>query len=129
MDKQAVYDHVKTFMLTQGAKSLSNTGGCMYISDYFGEERRCGIGCLLPKTNEARALADKIEGLSVDDIWHEAQGQSISAIDLQRVLELLDAGAEDIAFLSDIQSVHDENAVEHWHDVFPQVAVRHGLDP
>src|SRR3990167_8286117 len=132
MYKQAVYDHVKAFMLAQGRKSLNfEYGTCMYIAGNSNGRRRCAIGCLLPSSERAEVLAQHVEGMSLPDMLHEVEhttAPSGSQSMLKEFLGLLPAQTDDeFKFLCDLQWVHDERPVDGWEASFFEIADKHGL--
>jgi len=95
MTDREVFDRVKSHLLTQGARSVSETGSCRYRGD---GGLKCAAGVL---------ISDELyhPGLEGQTVWHstvidalEASGVPVSAL----------------AMLTDLQELHDFGGEEEF---------------
>lgn len=105
MTDQETFNKVYTHLLTQGEKSLIGTK-CAYRG---AEGRKCAVGCLIP-----------------DKLYYPAlEGNYVYVEKLKEVLAK--AGQHSLFFLSQLQFIHDESAVEDWKEQLEQLAKKRGL--
>lgn len=113
LNRQEVFNTVKTHLLTQGRKSLAANGvSCMYRGM---DGAMCGIGPLIKDEFYNKGL----EGYGIDTpCVMEALCRSLRDV----------LGSVDIQFLSSLQEVHDADEVEGWPTRLQWVANEYGLD-
>ena len=105
MTKQEIFDRVARHLLTQKKHAMVNDA-CVYRTP---DGLKCAIGCLIP--NEL--YTPEIEGYS--------------ATKCQVVHVLLKVGISCIAFLNELQIVHDTYDVDDWAPQLRRVAVKQKL--
>lgn len=112
MNKQEIYDKVKTHLLTQNKKSMliTNTANkCLYRGP---NSTMCAVGIFIP-----------------DDIYSpEMEGSDIRSVTRNYAELPKDIfNQHNLPLLLDLQAVHDEVEVDFWTYKLAQVAFRHGL--
>lgn len=116
MDRQGIYDKVKAHLLKQGQKAR-RAGASLDSCFYRGHNGlKCAIGALIP---------DELYKLSMEQ-------KSVSGLireypEVGRLFEV--KSAEDLRFLSYLQSIHDNREPEYWKMELKNLALTHGLTP
>ena len=113
MNHREIFDRVKTHLLTQNAKSMSD-GRCAYRGD---GGRTCALGCLIPDEKYSR----KFEGLSPTayvnaDALADSARRPFADQTLTKVLqeETGASSGEDVTWLRRLQYIHDQTPVQEW---------------
>jgi len=102
-DKQSVFDHVATHLLTQRVPARSASGMCQYRGP---NGTKCAVGYLIPDS----------------DYRPEWEGSSIQG----RELYLVGRGFS-ISLLSDLQGLHDQHSPAAWKRILVNIADAHEL--
>lgn len=117
MDRQKVFDTIANGVLAQGSLGFAR-GGSFYRTD---DGKKCGIGFLIP------------------DALYEDGLEDCNAAQLPRhILDQINADThDDIAFLDELQRLHDSEAAKRnpdtatalaqWRAAMRTFAARHGL--
>ncbi len=107
---QAVFDQVKTHLLTQKQQSLSNSPSGLSVCAYRGiNGLKCAVGCLI--SDEEYQAYSHMEGFA----WDSDYAQELMP---QNHAELITA----------LQDLHDMNPVSRWSAELQHIATRHGLE-
>lgn len=112
MDKQKVFNVVKTHLLAQNAKAQDADKLCVYRAP---NGRKCAIGALIPD--------DKYEPIM--------EGQPLSSFRIRNALEaeygkINDMG-NDLSLLSSLMDVHDGHTPDFWAATLDIIAERFKL--
>lgn len=108
---QEMFDHVVDHLLDQGTTSESDFAkGCAYRGD---NGTACAAGCLIPDS----VYSPSMERRSVCD-----PGPG----DTEPLILMFPMNCRNL--LEDLQSVHDDTAVENWESDLRMLAARHGLE-
>ena len=105
MTEQEIFDRVARHLLTQKMHSMMDDT-CVYLAP---DGLKCAIGCLIP----FEMYTPDLEGLSVSDgpVIYVMQNLGISCI----------------AFLLDLQRVHDDHSIDYWATELRRVAFNYNL--
>ena len=103
---QELFDKIATHLLTQGARSESSIGRCLYRGD-FGS--KCAVGCLISDEE----YDPKMEGSSVP-CEKEYAYPSAGTLILQRWMESHGYGTAVGLFLVGMQKIHDAKDPPSW---------------
>lgn len=103
MNKQKIFDRIATHLLTQGRKSLKVLRDdpdpiCLYRGP---DGMSCAVGCLITDDNYTPELEDRRVNNS---LIIEALEQSLNVHLMQ----------SDIAFLEELQYIHDNDKADAW---------------
>lgn len=125
MTLQAIYDRVKSHLLTQNAKSQlvpANVDDENTICAYRGEgDRRCAIGCLI--TDEC--YTEALEGKTLAN--HKTV---VNALVCSGVIDPHEQRSSPRAtLLVELQRMHDRREVSEWSDSLRRLAIEHSLTP
>ena len=116
MDRQEVFDKVARHLLMQGKKSVEGLS-CLYRS---ADGSKCAVGCLIPD----EAYDPKYEGKGLERLMNVYPK-------LRDTLELSPfpkkRGTE-MAFLTDLQILHDDVDPNSWLPALGALACRYKLD-
>lgn len=105
---QKIFNKVVNHLRTQGVQALAPTGSCYYKVPH--SKLKCAVGCLIPSNKYNRS----IEGSAVN------QRPVYSMLGLKSV-------SKKIAFLREIQNIHDENTPDKWEELFAKFAKKYKL--
>ena len=105
---QEIFDFVANHLLTQNAKSVEDSGGCLYRYAHL----KCAVGALISdedykcsfEMQSLRLLADKKEKTIFSDIEESR-----------------------LAFLIHLQAIHDDYAIEEWPEKLSALGTYFGL--
>lgn len=131
MDKQDIYNRVKTHLLAQGKRSVGEDGLCRYRGE---GGCKCAIGPLIS-----------------DEVYDPTlEGESVFSAKIQKALiksgilrlelptpppgsteedELICRASFDLDFLGDLQSIHDATLPNTWESELVKFAQLHKLQP
>lgn len=114
LTKQAIYDRVKTHLLTQMKKAKNSLDDCAYRAD---DGCKCAIGCLIP-----------------DHLYKsEWDREQLGIVTLFNRLDPIDIFGEELAndvhigFMMDLQSIHDLVEIKNWAESLEEFARDHSL--
>ncbi len=106
---QSLFDRIVRGVRRQGyVRAESDTEACMYLDP---NGIRCFVGLVISK----RDYSPEIEGQTVQ-MMHES-GRLFS-----------DLTEADLAFLEELQAIHDDEPPERWEDSFAELAEDYGLN-
>lgn len=105
---QEVFDQVARHMLTQNAKSYSDSDSTCYYRDPEG--RKCAAGCLI--ADDEYTGWDGLEGAS----WRTLSGRGRVPLTHMDLIQAL-------------QNIHDFREVREWSEELTNLAETHGLSP
>lgn len=111
MTHQEIFNRVVTHLLTQKKRSI-NAGGCAYRD---GAGNSCAAGCLIPDEHYTRAIEHHVVG---DECVNEILAKSLGVEALSPT---------DIAFLRELQKIHDGYPPSNWGTVLETFGNRLGL--
>lgn len=111
MNKQEVFNTVKTHLLKQGIQCMKN-GICAYRSE--DGQMKCAIGALIKDEYYSESLENKI---IIDEPVKQAVENSLGTILLE----------EEVCFLRELQDIHDTFAPKNWAMYLETFAFEHGL--
>ena len=111
MNRQEIFDKVKSHLLTQNEQANSGEGGYCY-ENYKG--LKCAIGCLLPKEHPGLEYDHGI--IKLLEVYP----------DLGEFFDISDN--LDVIFMHDLQIVHDSYEPELWPELLNKVARAWGLN-
>lgn len=122
--KQEIFNIVAKHLLTQNEKSVDEhqNGMCMYRSK---DGLKCAIGCLIDDNH----YNSYIESVSIMSLT--VSESNINANSLKRALVNSNIAINDYATLclmSDLQSIHDRNNIEHWNELLVYTARKFNLN-
>lgn len=126
MNRQEVFDKVKTHLLTQNKRSINGNEGCLYRHP---EGLKCAIGPLLSD----EVYTPELEGKTPQHyILSKALADSGLDIDLETGLETFANSSQglrndDTKFLSELQFIHDYDPVEEWEIKLKEFAITNNL--
>lgn len=108
MNRQEIFDKVRTHLLTQNAKAMADYGdSCMYRAP---DGRRCAIGCLIP-----------------DEMYNpDFEGEGIDG--LPWALREYLGGVDNDDILQELQNVHDCFNPDDWAGQLDYIATEYGLN-
>ena len=109
-----VFEHVKTHMLKQNAKSLTNKGNCAYRGE---GGLMCAAGCLISDTEYEGIKIDSLT--SLDDGGGKNWGWLADESYVPKAHEHL---------ICDLQAVHDTVEVASWPQRLDLIARNHDLE-
>lgn len=116
MKKQMIYDKVRKHLLRQGVRSYNEyEDTCLYRGP---NRTRCAIGCLVP----FRVSMNRAEGLRVGAL----RGCS-DIVDALKKYEIYWDNMGDIAFLMELQDIHDCTKPTAWKKELKAFAKTHNL--
>lgn len=116
MNKQEIFDKVKTHLLRQGKKSLGTVRSEGRVPRYKNDEGlTCAIGCLL----DSDAYSEELEGRSVSEPMVE---------EALRKSGVVPEHVDDYTLLRELQKVHDISPPEWWERKLWDVAQNFDLE-
>lgn len=108
---QEVFNEVAHHLLTQREQAQDASGHCLYRDEENG--RACAIGCCIPNEFYSPDMEEKsVQELLVEhhDTMSQVFGDDI-----------------DPRLLNELQHIHDDVSVTHWHSTLRNIAVDYGL--
>lgn len=116
MNKQEIFDRVKTHLLRQGKRSLGTVHSEGRVPRYKNDEGlTCAIGYLL----DPDAYSEEFEGQAVTEPMVE---------EALRKSGVVPENDDDYALLRDLQAVHDISPPEWWERKLWDIAQNFGLE-
>jgi len=125
MDKQEVFNKVKTHLLTQNERA-GREGNCQYRTS---EGLKCAVGCLI----EDQYYDPQIEGTGIVAVKWDIESnnpQTSGVVSVFRtILEKshVPMNSEVFLLLSELQKLHDYLPVHTWEVNLKEIAKYHGL--
>ena len=132
MNRQEVFDKVRTHLLAQGRKSVIHCGTYEETCAYRSLDGSCAVGCLIPD----ELYDPEIEGTTVEGLL--TTNATIAVVDglpiwtaqvadspICRHLGIENLG--DVEFLQQLQKIHDTVPPAAWADQLEAFRQKHGL--
>lgn len=113
---QTVFDRVKTHLLTQNAKSMTNENGYFYCKYRTSDELKCAIGCLIADEDYHSELEGSGVRVNYGRNNNFLRGSGIYC-GHPRMLDLL----------SRLQRLHDQEDVCDWKIGLQEIAIEFSL--
>ncbi len=107
--KQSVFNTVVTHLLTQKAHATDPKKGCVYRTP---EGLKCAVGCLI----KPECYDQAFEGYTADSLMVKPAVESSLGFEV------------DTGFLCKLQTIHDDNPPERWHQRLQSFAFAHHLN-